>query len=234
MAPVARKLAAARGVLEPLQGETSVDGQVRELHALMRSSGDPPVTLIGHSWGAWLSYITASRHPCSVDKLILVGSGPFEERYAASILPTRLARLGEEERADILRLMDAFVDPAVTDKDMLLARFGELLAAADSFDPLPHANEVLEARYEVNQSVWAEAAELRRSGRLLEMGRGIRCPVVAIHGDHDPHPAEGVSTPLSRVLEDFRFVLLDRCGHTPWIERFARDRFYSLLHSEAS
>ena len=31
------------------------------------------------------------------------------------------------------------------------------------------------------------------------MGRKIKCPVVAIHGDYDPHLAEGVREPLSRV-----------------------------------
>jgi pimeloyl-ACP methyl ester carboxylesterase len=56
--------------------------------------------------------------------------------------------------------------------------------------------------------------------------------VVAIHGDHDPHPADGVREPLERALSDFRFVLLDRCGHEPWQERHARDRFYAILRNE--
>lgn len=41
---------------------------------------------------------------------------------------------------------------------------------------------------------------------LLEMGRTIQCPVIAIHGDYDPHKAEGVHEPLSTVLNTFRFV----------------------------
>ena len=41
---------------------------------------------------------------------------------------------------------------------------------------------------------------------------------MAIHGDYDPHPASGVKEPLSRILRDFRFILLDHCGHTPWKE----------------
>lgn len=55
---------------------------------------------------------------------------------------------------------------------------------------------------------------------------------MAIHGDYDPHPAEGVEKPLAAVLKDFRFILLDRCGHLPWIERQAKDRFYSILREE--
>ncbi|MFH1652023.1 MAG: alpha/beta hydrolase, partial [Chloroflexota bacterium] len=55
-----------------------------------------------------------------------------------------------------------------------------------------------------------------------------------IHGDADPHSAEGVKVPLSRVLPDFRFILLERCGHEPWIERAARDTFYKILRSEVA
>jgi pimeloyl-ACP methyl ester carboxylesterase len=56
--------------------------------------------------------------------------------------------------------------------------------------------------------------------------------VVAIHGDFDPHPAEGVKEPLAKAIENFRFILLKNCGHTPWIERDARERFYQLLAVE--
>jgi len=73
---------------------------------------------------------------------------------------------------------------------------------------------------------------MRSSGKLLELGRNIQCPVVAIHGDYDPHPVEGVSVPLSRVLKDFRFILLDKCGHYPWLEQNVRDNFFKILKSE--
>ncbi|MFO7996195.1 MAG: alpha/beta hydrolase, partial [Dehalococcoidia bacterium] len=70
------------------------------------------------------------------------------------------------------------------------------------------------------------------SGQLLEIIRRIKCPVLAIHGDYDPHPAHGVKDPLSRAIKDFRFVLLEKCGHYPWRERKARDMFYCILNAE--
>jgi pimeloyl-ACP methyl ester carboxylesterase len=84
------------------------------------------------------------------------------------------------------------------------------------------------------EGVWKDASEMRRSGRLLELGNLIRCPVTAFHGDYDPHPAEGVSAPLSAVLKTFSFVLLEKCGHKPWIELHARDEFYRGLRKELS
>ncbi len=71
VAPVARELAAVKGVLEPFQTETTLDGQVQELRSVLVEQGNPPVTLVGFSWGALLSFILAARHPDLVKKLIL-------------------------------------------------------------------------------------------------------------------------------------------------------------------
>ncbi len=229
MAPVARELSSIRGVLEPLQTAASLDGQVRELREVLKENADLPITLVGWSWGAWLGFIFAARHHSSVKKLILVASAPFEEKYAANIMQTRLNRLKEGERAEALSLVKALNDPAIEDKDTPLARFGELISRADSYDPLPYDSELLECRFDIYRNVWEEASEMRSSGRLLELGKKIRCPVIAIHGGYDPHPYEGVKTPLSHILRDFRFILLEHCGHRPWVERAARDRFYKVL-----
>ena len=232
MAPVARELSSVRGVLEPLQTATSLEGQVQELYTVLKQNGDLPVTLIGFSWGAMLSFIFAARYPSFVAKLILIGSGAYEEKYAADIIETRLSRLSEEGKTEALSLIETLNDPAIGDKNTPLARLGKLIGEADSYDPLPYDSEVLECQYDIYQNVWKQASELRSSGKLLELGKKIQCPVVAIHGDYDPHVSEGVKGPLSRVLKDFRFMLLDNCGHHPWLERAARDKFYNILKNE--
>ena len=117
-------------------------------------------------------------------------------------------------------------------KNKLMARLGKLLSIAASYDPLPHDDDILKCQLDIYQKVWKEAGEMRSSGQLLELGKKIRCPVIAIHGDYDPHPAEGVSEPLSRILANFRFILLEKCGHKPWIEKQAAARFYDFIRSE--
>jgi hypothetical protein len=49
-----------------------------------------------------------------------------------------------------------------------------------------------------------------------------------IYRDHDSHPAEGVERPVAAAMEDFRHILAKNCGHLPWIENAARDRFYPI------
>lgn len=232
MTPVARELSYNWGVLEPIQTAVSLEGQVLELQKVLNENGDLPVILIGWSWGAMLSFIFTANYCSMVKKLILVGSGVFEKRYAAKIMKTRLSRLGEKERREAKELIEKLDGTADTDKNILLCRLGQLISKADSYSPISYKSEILEYQYHVFQSVWKDAEKLRDSGELLKLGKQIKCQVTAIHGDYDPHPGEGVQGPLSRVLKDFRFILLEKCGHHPWIERMARDRFYQILKKE--
>ena len=236
MAPVARELAPIMGVLEPLQTEATLEGQVRELHDVLVEHAGPPVILIGFSWGAFLSFILTARYPAVVKKLIIVSSGPFEQKYADGIFGERLNRLTEAERIEIFNLIDVIGGANAGDRDKSLARFGELCAKADTYAAFSPEKEPepLPASEEINRCVWTEAEKLRVSGELLAMGKNIRCPVVAIHGDYDPHPSEGVRQPLSRVLKDFKFILLERCGHEPWREKYAREKFFQILTEEVN
>jgi pimeloyl-ACP methyl ester carboxylesterase len=232
MAPLARELALDHGVLEPLQTAASITGQVEELKELLEESADLPVTLVGHSWGAWLGYIFAARHPGLVKKLILVSSGGFEEKNAATTHETRLSRLSKEEKEEVARLLEIIRNRSTNDRNTDFARLGELFFKTDAYDPLPLEPPETVFSLEIYKRVWGEATELRRSGKLLEMGKEIASPVVAIHGAYDSHPAEGVEKPLSAILKDFHFILLEKCGHKPWIERQARERFYTILEGE--
>ncbi len=232
MEPVARELSSDFGVLEPIQTAASLEGQLHELRAVLDRNGNLPLTMIGWSWGAWLSFIFSAQFPSMVKKLIIVGSGPFEEKYAANIMKTRLSRLTEKDRAEVQSIMRTINDPSIKDKDSLLHRFGKILTKADTYDPLTLDTDVIETQFDIHQSVWKEAVEFRKSRDLLRLGEKIQCPVVAIHGDFDPHPHEGVKIPLSQTLREFRFILLSNCGHYPWLERDARNRFYRILRAE--
>ncbi len=47
-------------------------------------------------------------------------------------------------------------------------------------------------------------------------------------------PADGVQQPLAATVQDFRMIILEQCGHTPWCERHAMERFYQILEHELS
>jgi len=232
MAPVAIEISKVHGTLEPLQTAASIEGQIQELRLVLEKYGNIPLTMIGYSWGAWLSFIFAAQYPEFIRKLILIGSGPFEEKYAIGIMETRLSRLNEKEKLEVATLIKNLGSTDMKNKDALFTRFGEVISKADSFDPLQMHNEQVKFQAAIHQIVWKEAEQLRHTGDLLKFGRKIHCPVHAIHGDYDPHPAEGVEKPLLKILKNFRFTLLKNCGHRPWVEKGAREEFYKILKEE--
>ncbi len=144
----------------------------------------------------------------------------------------RFERLSEEEKAEMLSLREFIWDGAAEDKSVSLKRLFELLAKGDAYDLIPSRDEVLQYQLDINMSVGTEMGMLLTSGRYLELSKQVACPVVAIYGDYDPRPYELVRESLSRVHKDFKFILLEKCGHTPWLERHARDKFYDVLRKE--
>jgi pimeloyl-ACP methyl ester carboxylesterase len=237
MSPVARELAPRWGVLEPLQVAVTLEGQVEELAAVLEESGDLPVTLIGFSWGAWLGLILCGRRPELVKKLILVGCAGLGDADGARTHETRIGRLGPGEATEFISLIEALDVPGPETADGTFARLEELLLLTDAYRPLrPDPGESRSIDFDIVafRNVWRKAAAWRESGKLLGLARSIRCPVVAVHGEHDPHPAGGVRGPLSGAIDDFRFILLKECGHTPWIEEKARDIFFRILKEELS
>lgn len=236
VASIARQLSMHYGVLEPFQTKISVDLQVEELHDTIKKHAALPVVLIGHSWGAWLGCLVTARFPWVVNKLILVGSGPFDESYVKSIEDLRCSRLSNKERNEYSAIINILaLEKSTVKKDASIHRLGELIVKTDSYCPLEietDKQDVLPFDSAQYWSVWSEASQLRKTGVLLDKVQQIRCPVVAIHGEYDPHPADGVMLPLAGNLDDFHFHLLDKCGHYPWKEYYAQKRFYALLRKE--
>jgi len=232
MEAVAKKISGHRGVIEAIQTRYSIDSLLVELRGVIRLSGNPPVVLIGHSWGAWLSILFASKYPVRVKKLILVAAAPLEEKYASKVMKTRLERLDEKDAGTLSRLMHQINVVPDNKKDPIFLEIAELMRKADAFQPesITYRNASFEFR--IYESVWTEAERMRSGGELLWHAGRVSCPVLAIHGDYDPHPFDGVKLPLEKAIKDFRFMLLEKCGHEPWNEIPEKNAFFDILEME--
>ena len=219
-------------MLEPLQTKDSIDGQVTELAGVLKEHGELPIILIGWSYGSALGYILTEKYPSLVKKLIMIAATSFEEKYALGVMAAELSRFTKEERIEVFSLADTIRGNDGGDKRSAFGRLCQMYIKVDSYDLLPAKDEVLEYQPEINEKIGREIRDLLASGELLELGKKIKCLTAVIQGDHDPRLAEGVREPLSRVLEDFKFILLEKCGHTPWLERYARDKFFEVLRGE--
>ncbi len=218
-------------VIEPFQRADSITGQIEELVDTIKKTADPPITILGFSWGAWLSWLTASSYPELFSKVILVSSPPFEERASLSIMGRRMSRLSLEERKEVKRIKSVLFSENM--EHDLFRRFAYLMEKADSFDRIENLERpVLELDPAINSKVWKEAVSLRRSGKLLMSGKSITGSVTIIHGDQDPHPFEGVKVPINTIIPNPTIHLLRNCGHRPWTEKHARDEFLQILDLE--
>jgi pimeloyl-ACP methyl ester carboxylesterase len=232
LAPLAGRLSRFTGVIDAYQTGDNIDALLQELFNVITSHTELPVTLLGHSWGAWLSLLFAGSYPSLIRKLVLVASAPLEEKYVPGINETRMNRLDTEKITRLSGLVSRLEMPGDSDRDSIFREIAGILKKADDCDAQENDDEPVHLDYGRYRSVWQEAEELRRSGELLKRAGKVLCPVLAIHGDYDPHPADGVSLPLQKRIKDFKFILLEKCGHEPWNEKHASRGFYELLQKE--
>jgi len=225
VAPIAKELSQYGGSIEPFQTEKSVEGQVEELFQTIQKESEQPVTLIGFSWGAWLSLLVAATYPSVVKKLILIGCPPLVQKDAADIMQRRLSRLSKKEQKLLLESWDKAKEKAPSKED--LNAFITLFIKADGYsveqpDELPYYNS------EIFNTVWPQAEEMRQKGVCADTLEKIECPVVCIHGEVDPHPFESIQSSFSK----HKVEVLKKCGHRPWLERQAKEIFYVTLQKE--
>lgn len=219
------------GVLEPMQSKYTIMEQEEELREQIENHCSGKVILVGHSWGAWLAGLFAERFPDKVEKVILIGCGPLDEVYVSQIGERRKRNMSSEETEEFDKTLRQ-LEEGFGEKDEYLRRLGEICDRADGYQEEKNLRDKAEVNGELYEKVWKEAAGLRKSGKLLERFGRISCPLVLIQGVVDPHPSEGVIQPLRDRNVDIKSYVLDKCGHTPWKEKYAREEFAEVLFLE--
>ncbi|HEX3044565.1 MAG TPA: alpha/beta hydrolase [Bacillota bacterium] len=232
VAAIARQLAKDYGVIEPLQTQNSISELLIELDGILAANCEEPVILIGHSWGAWLALMYAAEYPDKTKQVIMIGSGPLEVKYVADIDKNRKKHLTDSERVEYCSLLAGLGSNRTQEKDALMKRLGQLVEKTDNYCPFAidtDETDILPVRGDAYSAIWNEAESLRADGRLLKLAEKLKCPVTMIHGDHDPHPFDGVRLPLEKRIGHCNAYLLEKCGHEPWKEKYAYQRFYEII-----
>ncbi len=228
---LAKLLSQRFGVLEPMQSKDTIMGLEEELRDQIEENCSGKIILAGHSWGAWLAGLFAQRYPDQVEKVIFIGCPPLDEAYVSQIEERRKANMSFEEAKEYDVILE-HLEKDMESKDKELKRLGELCDRADSYQEEASLKKETDTDGDLYEKIWKEAANLRRSRKLLERFQSISCPIILIQGTADPHPAAGVIQPLDDSNVDIKSYILDQCGHTPWRERYARNRFAQILFSE--
>ena len=212
------------GVVEALQSKYSIEELVEELYSQIKENCNEKVFLIGHSWGAWLVVLFAKKYPDLIENVILVGCGPLEDKYVSEIGVRRMENLSEEDGTIFQRLCNN----QATNEDM--AKIPKVFEKSDNYclenRDLHRADRT---DSQMHNMVWEEAAKLRTNGTLLTSFQRVQSKLFLIQGETDPHPARGVIVPLKENDVRCEAYILEKCGHSPFMEKYAKEEFYKIL-----
>lgn len=218
-------------VMEAVQSKYSIHELIEELKEQISENCVSPVTLIGHSWGAWLSVLFSNRYPQLVKKIILIGCPPLTEDYLYLIEERRKLNMSSNELKKYDEINQLLSESNAENKPELLEQLSRIVKQSDNYSPIEEKNySALDAT--MYHSIWEEAKQLRKTNSLLKQFKKIKIEMIMIHGDRDPHPYLGVMEPLEKTHQLTKTVILDECGHSPWNEVSAKNPFYQFLYKE--
>ena len=233
-AGLARALAGDFVVLEPLQRRSGLIPMTVSQHVEDLAEVAPkPAILVGCSWGAMLGLSYAARYPEDVSDLVLVGCGTYDESSRELLVRTLRRRQGEREARrirDLQRRCALEEDPVA--RDALFAEIGSALMRAESYDLFEEIEsdaDVVPADLAGNLETWEDALRLQHEGVEPNSFTAITARVLMLHGVVDPHPGIETRDLLRRFIPQLEYVSLERCGHEPWRERYARGPFLEAL-----
>jgi len=198
-------------------GPFDVASFVADLEALRQHWGHEQWLVGGHSWGANLALVYALAHPeRTLGVIYLAGTG-LRWGWQEDAQRRRLARLSEDERAELERLQRQLAsgDAAVTE------RFLRLVWTTD-FADRRHA-WVLDQQplyqFPRNEDVFRAVSESYKAlldGGVEDQVRQLDAPVLVVHGAHDTDPTRAQQ--VAWLAPSGRWVELQHSAHSPWLE----------------
>ena len=82
---------------------------------------------------------------------------------------------------------------------------------------------------QAHQETWGDMERLQGDGIYPNAFAAIRSPVLMLHGQYDPHPGKMIRDSLLSYLPKLEYHEWERCGHSPWVEKSAREAFFSVI-----
>jgi proline iminopeptidase len=200
---------------------------LEDLEALRTELKQKKLLLLGNSWGAMLALSYAGTYPNRAGAVVSIDSGPIAEEHAAAeeanvirrLLPSELQEIGEWEKR---KTTDPSLAFGKIQRIMMTAYFQDRQKAAQSLGLIwPGLNiEVMRLGY---QPEFGSLQKFIRS-RL----RAIKAPVLLVHGRQDP-VAEGGVAEAHSLIRRSQLVLINNCGHLPWLEQ--PDQFWESVNA---
>ncbi len=195
-------------------------GQVADVARVAAERAVSPLDLVGYSWGALLALLytieaRANRVLPMPARLALIDPAPVTRQYREAF---ELEFARRQAGPEVAALRDELARTGLreTDPDAYRQRMFELSVAGYFADPRRAQNLTpFRVTGRVQQSIWRSLGDFD----LLPALRDVKMPAFVVHGRQDPIPlasSHGVAEALGA-----RLLVLDDCGHVPYVEQAA-------------
>ena len=186
-------------------GEYAMSQHVADLEALIESRAAAPVHLVGHSYGAFVCLMVASRSPELVRTLSLTEPPILTLVVSVPPKPSELFRLllrSPRTAAGIIKLGASGLGPATKasergDLQSVLELTGKAILGRSSFASLS-ANRLQQARDNLIKEELLSPTYFQKLDS--ETARRIECPTLLVDGEHSPRIWHRLLDHLERLL----------------------------------
>ena len=193
--------------------DLSLDEYADAAAAFIRSLGNGPVHLAGHSFGAGLAIVVHSRHRSLVRSLVLSGA---YAGWSGSLPPAEVEARRTSAIADLARPAAEWVD------DYLAGFFGE------SVHPQTLA-AVREMMLDVRPGGARSMVNAFADADLRGLLPAISVPTVLIYGAEDVRAPREIADTLHGAIPGSRLVMVPAVGHDVNLE--AREQYNAAVRS---
>lgn len=189
---------------------------VDDLAAVSRELCASPPVLVGYSWGALLAMLYAiegtRRSLPPVRALVLLSPAPVAQRWRP---PFEQALAARGRAPAVLAMREALAASGVRESDPAAYRQRAFeLSVAGYFANPQRARDLTPFRVtaKVQQAVWDSLGDYDLRPALASLS----LPTLVVHGREDPIPLASAEAAAAALRA--RLVVLEGCGHVPYVE----------------
>jgi pimeloyl-ACP methyl ester carboxylesterase len=230
--PLAKGLSDEFSVVAPRQRRSgdqplSVSSHIEDLKTFIDQKYSSQPALIGESWGAMLALAFASRYPASVSCVALIGCGTFSEAARQRLVENRKQRIDK-----FLYAHPEYIGDLNLPFGQQVMKWHSIVDnyCIDDVDQIPRESVLFDEFDKKGfEETWSDMLRCQHDGLYPQQFKSILCPVLMIHGSYDPHPGKVTYEELKKYIPHLEYRELEKCGHTPWKERFCKEVFIIIL-----
>ncbi len=192
---------------------------VDDLETLRKALGLEKMNLLGHSWGGLVAMEYAMRYPQRTKSLVLLNSVGANSDFMAPFVKTRIARTTHDDSVAMASLQSspgfASANPEI------MSRFTRIIFKTYFFDR--RLADSLTLTFNQNTAshffpIFGLMGKFLNRYDISDQLATIPCSTFVVSGDVDPIPPE-VGENIAQRIKNSRYLLIDHCGHFPYIER---------------